>query len=467
MRVDRRHARSFASRGRRSEPRTRKARRGKKALALPPVQVLPVASAEEAGLRYVTDAMSGLRRMRAGRGFYYVGVSGQPVRDKAELARIQALGIPPAWTDVWICPFRDGHLQATGRDARGRKQYRYHVRFREVRDETKYHRLLSFAAALPGIRRRVEEDLARSGLCRERVLATVVRLLEKTLIRVGNDEYARSNESFGLTTLRDEHVEVQGPELRFSFRGKSGRDHAIGVRDARLARIVKRCQDLPGEELFQYVDEAGAQRVIHSGDVNQYLREISGQEFTAKDFRTWAGTVLAAQELSRVGPASTVAQSKRNVVAAIDAVAARLGNTRAVCKRCYVHPLLLEVYAEGKLPVPSTGAATGEGAATAEVRRAVIAVENALPPHEVWVVELLEARLRAAADAPSLEAQLVKSVRVTRVKATRRGSGRSVEKGEGRGRASKGQAVAKSRATAKGRASTKGVSGTSRGTRRP
>ncbi|EYF00969.1 Hypothetical protein CAP_8837 [Chondromyces apiculatus DSM 436] len=398
------------------------------------MQVLPVASAEEAGLRYVTDTIDGIRRMRAGKGFYYLGVGGKPVKDPAEMARIQALGIPPAWTEVWICPFKDGHLQATGRDARGRKQYRYHARFREVRDETKYHRLLAFAQALPGIRRRLEEDLARPGLCRERVLATVVKLLETTLIRVGNDEYARSNASFGLTTLRDEHVEVKGPELRFAFRGKSGKEHTIGLRDARLARIVKRCQDLPGEELFQYVDEAGEQHGIHSGDVNQYLREISGQEFTAKDFRTWAGTVLAAQELARVGPASTVRDVKRNVVEAIDAVAARLGNTRAVCRRCYIHPILLEVYAEGTLKGP-------EG--KVEVTRAVMEVENALPPHEVWVVELLQTRIAGAAGKPSLEEQLLKSVKVTKVAEdgrARRGTARTqaarkgaVRKGKPRG----------------------------------
>lgn len=378
--------RPSVSRARRIARRDSRASGRSRSGALPPVQVLPVASAEEAGLRHVTDAEPGIRRVRAGEGFHYLGVDGKRIRDRAELARVASLGIPPAWTDVWICPRRDGHLQATGRDARGRKQYRYHQRFREVRDETKYHRLLAFAAALPGIRGRVEDDLAQPGLSRGRVLATVVRLLETTLIRVGNGEYARSNDSYGLTTLRDEHVEIQGASLRFSFRGKSGREHCIDLRDARLARIVKRCQDLPGEELFQYLDEAGERRCVHSGDVNQYLREVSGQEFTAKDFRTWAGTVLAAEQLAAIGAAATAREVKRNVVAAIDAVAVRLGNTRAVCRRCYIHPAVLDAYAAGALtppPPPERRAAAGEGG------------QQGLRPHEAWVVALLEENLAA------------------------------------------------------------------------
>lgn len=414
-----RRDRPSVSRARRGQPRDSSASGRSRTEALHPVQVLPVASAEEAGLRYVTDEAPGIRRMRAGKGFYYLGVDGKPIRDRAELARIASLGIPPAWTDVWICPRPDGHLQATGRDARGRKQYRYHQRFREVRDETKYHRLLAFAAALPGIRGRVEDDLAQPGLSRGRVLATVVRLLEATLIRVGNDEYARSNDSYGLTTLRDEHVEIQGASLRFSFRGKSGREHCIDLRDARIARIVKRCQDLPGEELFQYLDEAGEQRCVHSGDVNQYLREISGQEFTAKDFRTWAGTVLAAEQLAAIGAAATARQLKSNIVAAVDAVAARLGNTRAVCRRCYIHPAVLDAYAAGALgaPSPEGRAAAAEGG------------QHGLRPQEAWVAALIEASIAAAAArvsprpgaprgqappcprTPSLEEQLRASVR--------------------------------------------------------
>lgn len=396
--------RPSVSRARRGPRRDSSASVRSRRVTLPPVQVLPVASAEEAGLRYVTDEAPGIRRMRAGKGFYYLGVDGEPIRDRAELARIASIGVPPAWTDVWICPRRDGHLQATGRDARGRKQYRYHQRFREVRDETKYHRLLAFAAALPGIRRRVEDDLAQPGLSRARVLATVVRLLETTLIRVGNGEYARSNDSYGLTTLRDEHVEIQGASLRFSFRGKSGREHCIDLRDARLARVVKRCQDLPGEELFQYLDEAGAQRGVHSGDVNQYLREISGQEFTAKDFRTWAGTVLAAEQLAAIGAATAARQIKINVIAAIDVVAARLGNTRAVCRRCYIHPAVLEAYAAGALSPPSQ---PPEGHAPAAAEGG----QQGLRPHEAWVVALLEASLAAAAARPSLEEELRESVR--------------------------------------------------------
>jgi len=387
------------------------------------VQVLPVVSAEAAGLRYVNDAAPGIRRMRAGKGFYFIHPDGKPLRDREEVARIQRLGIPPAWTDVWICPFADGHIQATGRDARGRKQYRYHQRFREVRDETKYHRLLAFAEALPALRRRVDEDMARPGLPREKVLATVVRLLEQTFIRIGNDEYARTNSSFGLTTLRDEHVEVHGQALRFSFRGKAGKDHTVDIRDARLARIVKRCQDLPGEELFQYIDEDGQQKTIHSNDVNDYLREITGQPFTAKDFRTWAGTVLAAQELKALGPAGTQRQAKSNIVRAVDTVAARLGNTRAVCKRCYIHPILFDAYVEGSLapqPEAESGAEVVDALASADPEAAESALVTTLPPHEAWVVRFLEVRIAAMASRPSLEDQLRGSLEVSvrAVKAT-------------------------------------------------
>ena len=270
------------------------------------------------------------------------------MRDADVLRRVRALVIPPAWKDVWICASPHGHIQAVGRDARGRKQYRYHARWREVRDETKYTRMLDFARALPGIRARVERDLARPGLTREKVLATVVRLLEATLIRVGNEEYARANGSFGLTTLRDHHVDIAGTEIRFSFRGKGGKVHTVGVRDRRLARIVRHLQDLPGQELFQYVDEQGERRTIDSGDVNAYLARIVGDDFTAKDFRTWAGTVLAALALAEVRTFATAREAKRNIVRAIERVAARLGNTPAICRKSYVHPQVLHAYLDGE-----------------------------------------------------------------------------------------------------------------------
>jgi DNA topoisomerase I len=273
------------------------------------------------------------------------------VRDVATLSRIRALAIPPAWRAVWICPRADGHLQATGRDARGRKQYRYHSRWRETRDETKYGRMLEFAAALPAIHRRVGRDLARHGLPREKILATVVRLLETTLIRVGNEEYARENDSFGLTTLRTRQVRVNGSKVRFQFRGKSGVEHAIELEDRRMAAIVKRVRELPGQELFQYVDEDGSLRSVGSADVNAYLKEISGEDFTSKDFRTWAGTLLAARALGRLGGFKSQAQAKRNVVTAVEAVARLLGNTAAVCRKCYIHPAVLEGYLAGK-PAP-------------------------------------------------------------------------------------------------------------------
>jgi DNA topoisomerase-1 len=309
----------------------------------------PEASAEAAGLRYVSDASPGIRRKRAGRGFTYVGTDGRRVHDRATLERIRRLAIPPAYTDVWICPAANGHLQATGRDARGRKQYRYHPRWREVRDETKYSRMLAFSAALPRLRTRIEKDLALPGLPRNKVLATVVRLLECTAIRVGNDEYARSNRSFGLTTLRAHHVEISGSTLHFEFRGKSGKMHQVDLSDRRLARIVARCQALPGAELFQYVNEEGERESIGSGDVNEYLREITGEAFTAKDFRTWAGTLQAVAALEAIGPSSTEREAKAAIVQAIDQVAERLNNTRAVCRKYYVHPAVFESYEAGTL----------------------------------------------------------------------------------------------------------------------
>jgi len=308
----------------------------------------PVEAARAARLRYVSDTSPGIRRKRSGRGFSYRAPDGQVVRQKERLDRIRALAVPPAWTDVWICPSPLGHIQATGRDAKGRKQYRYHERWREVRDENKYSRMIDFGHALPKLRRRVEHDLSLPGMPREKIVATVVRMLDSSSIRVGNSEYARENDSFGLTTLRQDHVEVRGAVIRFKFNGKSGREHEVEVTDRRLAAIVRRCEELPGQELFRYLDEAGQPRTVESADVNDYLREATGEDFTAKDFRTWAGTVLAACELGRRGLADSEAEAKRNVVAAVKAVAGRLGNTQAVCRRCYVHPAVIDSYLAGR-----------------------------------------------------------------------------------------------------------------------
>jgi DNA topoisomerase I len=326
------------------------AKRARK-VATPPPEVIsdPVESAQAAGLRYVSDTMPGIRRKKVGKGFTYVGQDGKTIRNAQELARIRSLAIPPAYTDVWICPNPNGHIQATGRDARGRKQYRYHAKWREVRDETKFGRMLAFSEALPKIRERVDKDLARAGLPREKVLATVVRLLESTCIRVGNDEYARANRSFGLTTLQDRHVEIAGSNLRFEFRGKSGKTHKVALSDRRLARIVQRCQALPGEDLFQYLDDEGARQAVGSGDVNDYIREISGEEFTAKDFRTWAGTILAVAALTEAGAWASQRQAKSNVLRAIDRVAEQLNNTRAVCRKYYVHPAIFDAYLAGTM----------------------------------------------------------------------------------------------------------------------
>lgn len=306
-------------------------------------------SAREAGLRYVADSARGIARRKHGAGFRYLAPDGRAVRDRATLARIRSLAVPPAWRSVWICPHADGHLQATGRDARGRKQYRYHARWREVRDESKYDRVAPFTRALPRLRRRVRADLARPGLPREKVLATIVRLLETTFMRVGNEAYARENDSYGLTTLREKQVRVRGSRLRFEFKGKSGVRHRIEVADPLLARIVRRMHDLPGEELFCYVDEAGEARVVESADVNAYLREAAGESFTSKDFRTWAGTLLAARALRALGPPASAAEAKRNVVQAVEAVARQLGNTKAVCRKCYIHPAVLAGYEDGTL----------------------------------------------------------------------------------------------------------------------
>ncbi len=337
-----------------------------------------VATAQLAGLRYTIDDQPGIRRRRKGRGFFYVDRDGLPIRDGGERRRIQRLAIPPAWTDVWISPSPLGHIQATGRDARGRKQYRYHERWREVRDEAKYGRLTDFAKALPRIRERLDADLGRSGIPRERVLATAVRILEETFMRVGNVEYARANGSFGLTTLRAKHVDVEGSRIVFRFRGKSGKDHEVDVRDRRLARVVARLEQLPGQELFRYLDDDGDLRTIGSDDVNAYLREISNEDLSAKDFRTWAGTVLAARALAELGPARNATIASKRIVKAIDVVSARLGNTRAVCRKCYVHPGILDAYAAGDLPAAlrrperdrSHGLSTHEAAVAAMLARA-------------------------------------------------------------------------------------------------
>jgi DNA topoisomerase-1 len=335
----------------------------------------PTVSAEVAGLRYVNDLRTpGIRRIGRKRRFRYVDVNGRTVSDRAVLARIRSLVIPPAWTAVWICPNPLGHLQATGRDARGRKQYRYHPRWRQVRDEVKYGRLLAFAVALPKIRQRTAADLKLTGLPREKVLATVVELLEKTLIRVGNEEYARDNNSYGLTTMRDTHAKVNGSSVRFEFRGKSGKAHSIGLQDARLARIIKACRELPGYELFQYIDDAGERKGIESSDVNDYLREICTESFTAKDFRTWAGTVLTASELSQFPLHRSKHAAKKNIVKAIDSVAMRLGNTTSVCRKCYIHPAVVDAYLEGEAIKTSN-------------RR--LAARSRLSPQEAAVVALI------------------------------------------------------------------------------
>jgi DNA topoisomerase-1 len=354
----------------------------------------PEQAALSAGLRYVTDDSPGLRREPARDGFTFLRAGGAEVRDEATLQRIRSLAIPPAWTEVWICPTADGHLQATGRDARGRKQYRYHPRFREVRDETKYGHMLEFARALPALREKIARHMALRGLPREKVLATVVHLLETTLIRVGNDDYAKENKSFGLTTLRDRHVEVEGTKLRFDFKGKSGKTWRLQVQDRRVANIIKACQELPGQRLFQYTDDDGDPREVTSSDVNEYLREVSGSDITAKDFRTWAGTVMAALALQEVEKVDTQAAMKKNVRAAVESVAARLGNTPAICRKCYVHPEVFAAYAEGELLLQ-----VGRRAEQA------LAQPGRLKPEERAVLTLLEARL-----SRTLEGQLGKSL---------------------------------------------------------
>ncbi len=314
------------------------------------VFVDPIESAKAAGLRYVSDDEPGIRRLKRGKGFTYADPQGNVVRSPKELERIRKLAIPPAWTDVWICTRANGHLQATGRDAKGRKQYRYHADWRDVRDETKFGRMIAFGEALPKIRERIDQDMSLRGLPREKVVATVVKLLETTLIRVGNKEYVKQNNSFGLTTLRDQHVDVDGSTLRFEFRGKSGKEHSVEIQDRRLARIVKQCRDLPGQKLFQYLDENKERQSLSSEDVNAYLKETTGEDFTAKDFRTWGGTVLALSALLEVGSCETEKEANKAVVDAIKRVAGQLGNRPAICRKYYVHPAVIETFVAGSLP---------------------------------------------------------------------------------------------------------------------
>jgi DNA topoisomerase-1 len=333
--------------------------------------------AVRAGLTYVSDAIPGIRRRRAGSGWVYFAPNGVRIRDRDKRQRINSLAIPPAWTDVWICPDPAGHIQATARDARGRKQYRYHASYREACDRSKFRRMLEFSEVLPRLRERIERDLKGPDLSRRQILATVVRLLDRTLIRVGNDEYARENHSFGLTTLRRRHVSVEGHSLRFSFRGKSGVEHNVALVDGRIARIVQRCQDLPGRELFQYLDTQGRRQLVSSDDVNAYLREATGADFSAKDFRTWGGTMHAALALRAMGPAPTQREADRNILRALDEVSERLGNTRTVCRKYYVHPGVLEAYLRGRTvegAAPTIDGRMARNHAAAALRRDELAV---------------------------------------------------------------------------------------------
>jgi len=377
---------------------------GRKSQSNPSRTKLPtdhlVKSAIRVGLRYVSDQMPGITRERAGKAFHYRYPIRTIVKEREVLGRIKSLAVPPAWTEVWICPDPSGHLQATGRDARGRKQHRYHPHWRQVRDDTKYTRMISFARKLPAIRKRVFQDLKLPGLPRNKVLAAVVRLLEVSLIRVGNDEYARENDSFGLTTMRDRHVRVRGEALLFHFRGKSGKWHDVDIRDRRLAKIVKSCQDLPGQELFQYIDEEEKRQDVHSNDVNDYLREISGEDFTAKDFRTWAGTVLGAMALQELKQFDSQAQAKKNIVQAIESVATRLGNTPSVCRKCYIHPDILNSYLDGTL-IETLKARAERG-----LRQSL----HKLRPEEAAVLALLQKRLATEKKRSGLGEQLKRSL---------------------------------------------------------
>jgi len=340
--------------------------------------------ARESGLRYVNDDTPGISRTRDHGDFIYTDSDGKIIHDNAILARIKALAVPPAWEDVWICPWPNGHIQATGRDARERKQYRYHARWRSVRDEVKYQRMISFAKVLPQIRKCLEHDLKRPGMSKQKILATVIYLLQATLMRVGNDEYARSNQSFGMTTLRNRHVKVDGADIKFHFRGKSGVQHTIKLHDPYMVRIVRKLLDLPGQDLFQYVDEAGETHTIGSGDVNDYLHEITGEDYTAKDFRTWAGTVLAALALNEFKQFDSQAQAKKNVVQAIEHVAMKLGNTPTICRKCYVHPDVISSYLDG----------VTMGTLKQQVHDNLVHDLHALSPEEAAVLALLQQRLQ-------------------------------------------------------------------------
>lgn len=343
----------------------------------------PIASADAIGLQYVNDDIPGIQRKRSGKkSFAYIDLDGDRIRDPEEIRRINALAIPPAYKDVWICPFANGHLQATGRDAKGRKQDRYHPLWRSIRDQSKFTRMIVFSQSLPQIRQRLEHDLSLPGLPKEKVLAAIVRLMELTRIRVGNEEYAKTNQSYGLTTLKDEHVDITGSKIQFQFRGKSGVDHAIELADKRLAKIVKRCQDIPGQELFQYRDEAGQYQSIGSSDVNDYLRAVTEQDFTAKDFRTWAGTVLAASELAAIGPFTSETAAKKNLVQAIKTVASQLRNRPATCRKYYVHPAILDAYMDESLHQMM-----------AKHAETIVEPSHALKPEELAVVAMLEQQL--------------------------------------------------------------------------
>lgn len=307
------------------------------------------AAAKDAGLRYVSDDIPGITRKKSGKIFTYINENGKAIKNKKIIERLNALAIPPAYTDVWICPFENGHIQATGRDARGRKQYRYHEKWNATRDSSKYDKMISFGFALPKIRRTAKKHLNLKGLPKEKVLATIVQLLDKTHIRVGNESYAQENKSFGLTTMRVKHVAIHGANVEFVFTGKSGVKHDVELNDKRLAKIIKQCHDLPGYKLFQYIDDSGEQRSIHSEDVNTYLKEISGDDFTAKDFRTWHGSVCACTELGKLQPCTSKAEAKREINAIIEQVAKNLGNTKAVSRKAYVHPQIIESYSDGLL----------------------------------------------------------------------------------------------------------------------
>jgi DNA topoisomerase-1 len=401
-------------------------------------------AATAAGLHYVSDAAPGIRRQKSGKRFVYAHPDGRPLRDSETLRRIRSLVIPPAWTDVWICTSPQGHIQAVGRDARRRKQYRYHRRWRETRDEAKYGRMVAFGKALPRIRARLAQDLARPGLPREKVLAAVVGLLVRTLIRVGNEEYARANRSFGLTTLRSHHVDIAGGRMRFQFRGKSGKQHEIDLADDALSRIVRRCQELPGQELFQYLDPSGHRRSVKSEDVNRYLRSITGQPFTAKDFRTWAGTIRAAWSLAKEAPVASLSKARKNVVRVIEETARRLGNTPSICRKCYVHPVVIESYMDGVLREALGRRRKSPGRAVA-----------GLAPHESAVLRLLQKRLAEGppTEGDRLNRELKASLAVGRRQSRAPRAARAVS---ARSRSASGRTSATRRPSRRGRTRSRG-----------